>query len=86
MIFKNKYKRSEWMEGLLWAEKYLLTGGSVKVNDSLNDPLGNQVVSTDKDGVKVYFYCRTPYFGNGVEDYLNYFGENKEILSNGLDG
>ena len=23
MIFKKKYKKSEWMEGLLWAEKTL---------------------------------------------------------------
>jgi len=23
MIFKKKYKRTEWMEGLLWAEKIL---------------------------------------------------------------
>lgn len=23
MIFKKKYKRTEWMEGLLWAEKTL---------------------------------------------------------------
>lgn len=85
MIFRKKYKKSEWMEGLLWAEKYLLSGGTVRVNVSFNDSLGNQIVSTDKDGIKVYFYSRTPHFGLGVFDYLNYFEENKEILLKAID-
>lgn len=85
MIFKKKYKRSSWMEGLLFAEKEIKRSCTVKVRQRSYDSSGHQVVSTDSDGIKLYWYTLTPYFGKGVEDYLKYYEENKEILLKTLD-
>ena len=74
-MFKKKYKRSEWMEGLLWVEN------AMKWNSS------NQFFVEHTDGMQAYdIYIRrnkhdAPYivkcdcsfeFGQGVLDYIEY--------------
>lgn len=54
MIFKKKYKRSEWMEGLLWAESlppqelsvYIVSGGGRRMAEAYGESV---------QGVKDYY-------------------------------
>lgn len=78
-MFKKKYKRSEWFEGLLWAEDALYKYS--------NSP--DNLFVEDTDGMEEYnIFWRnrsheTPWiiktvsreFGAGILDYINYFNE-----------
>ncbi len=55
-LFKKKYKRSAWFEGLLWAEKIVKDFGIAKlelyIKSGIHDPM-----EFDSDlGVEDYFY------------------------------
>lgn len=78
MIFKKKYKRSEWFEGLLWVEQQLRHYNSTD-NIFIEDTDG-------MDGYKILWRNRTyerPWIirtvsreiGSGILDYINYFNE-----------
>lgn len=84
MIFKKKYKKSEWMEGLLLAEKWIQSGYDIDEVKSLY--LTGR--SCGKSGIVYYSWYRESYidFVIGMSEYIKYFEENKEILSKGLDG
>ena len=79
MIFgRNKYKRSEWFEGLLWAEHQLWYHSTT-----------DNLFVEDADGMEEYNILwrnrshETPWiiktvsreFGAGILDYINYFKE-----------
>lgn len=57
MIFKNKYKRSEWMEGLLWAESvsrkglsgWIVSGGGCRSKAAYGESV---------EGAKAYYLYR----------------------------
>jgi len=89
MIFKKKYKKSEWMEGLLLAESTIKSGGKISqrfLGTHLN--ILNQVIIENSDGITTYLYPKHRdgcHFSLGICDYLNYFEENKEILLKTLD-
>ena len=78
MIFKKKYKRSEWMEGLLAGERLVAYG--YRMNHKDDQPL----VFYKKDGSSDWLWNHTAH-ARGVKAYMKYFEENKEILSKGLD-
>lgn len=77
MIFKKKYKRTEWMEGLLWAEKTL----------TCYSPASEHLFVVDEDGLESYEimgrgtsrekphtvkkHCSRD-FGKGVIDYIGH--------------
>jgi len=89
MIFKNKYKRSEWMEGLLWAESHTQMEREVSYYQTQHpEPFTKYwVKSADISTNNTYrIAVNSDEFIRGLEDCLNYFEENKEILSKGLDG
>lgn len=79
-MFKKKYKRSEWFEGLLWAEDQLWHY-SYSTTENL--------FLEDTDGMEEYNILwrnrshETPWiiktvsreFGAGILDYINYFKE-----------
>lgn len=79
LCFKKKYKRSEWMEGLLAGERLVVYG--YKMNHEDDQPL----FFYKKDGSSDWLWNHTEH-ARGVKDYMKYFEENKEILSKGLDG
>lgn len=90
MIFKKKYKRTEWMEGLLLAESFVKRGGSVKVETGVFEyafgPEFYSVLVCHADSIETRISLNGGLgFESGVRDYLTYFEENKEILSKGLD-
>lgn len=78
MIFKKKYKKSEWMEGLLASERLVAYG--YRMNHEDDQPL----IFNKKDGSSDWIWNHTE-FAEGIKDYMRHFGENKEILSKGLD-
>lgn len=89
MIFKKKYKRSSWMEGLLWAEEHTKIGRDVGYYKTQHpEPFTRYWVKSDDTQINntYRFPINSDDFIRGLEDYLNYFEENKEILSKGLDG
>lgn len=69
MIFKKKYKRSEWMEGLLWAE-------GLKIDRGWSDTLikDRARICMQRVGqLNVYFPDNKQ---EGVMDYLEYYENN----------
>lgn len=76
MIFKKKYKRSAWFEGLLWAE-----------NMFLYQPPNDNLFVQHADGMNEYeiYWRNRPHeepwivkvvnleFGAGILDYINYY-------------
>lgn len=68
-IFKRKYKRSQWMEGLLWAE-------NLKLNEGWRDNLIYSRVPGCTETIEGNFSLLASYFARGAWDCLNYY-ENK---------
>ena len=76
LCFKKKYKKSEWMEGLLWAEKTL----------AWYSPASEHLFVVDEDGLEGYEILgrgtsrEKPHtikrcsreFGKGVIDYIEH--------------
>lgn len=56
-LFKKKYKKSEWFEGLLWAEKIVKDSGlddlRYYVDGGANDPLEFE---SDRGATDYYYY------------------------------
>lgn len=93
MIFKKKYKRTEWMEGLLLAEKSIKEGCSVTIDEGVFEyTFGPEFYSVINIQTECGINTRishtggySPYFERGVRDYLKHYKENKEILLKTLD-
>ena len=73
MIFKKKYKRSEWMDGLLQAEQLLKEG--YEIGSTLDEPLW--FIRTEEANVRCHTTIGYNSLGrkDGAIDYINYFNE-----------
>ena len=74
-LFKKKYKRSEWMEGLLYAEGQFQSGREVRVYKSAhNMGLGKYWIITENKAISnsYRFPCHSDEKVKGVIDYIEY--------------
>ena len=69
-VFKRKYKRSQWMEGLLECENLLQEGYEYLKND------GVHVWFDHKDVIKFAIPVRQIQRCIGIMDYLQYYENN----------
>lgn len=75
MFKKKQVKRSEWMEGLLWAEEQLQSGREVRVYHSTHDKgLGKYWIITENKAISnsYRFPCNSDEKVKGVVDYIEY--------------
>lgn len=79
MIFKKKYKHSEWMEGLLWAEHNLYKYSNTTDNLFVEDTDGMEeynILWRNRSHEKPWWIKTVNReFGAGILDYINYFNE-----------
>ncbi len=76
-LFKRKVKRSEWMEGLLWAESLKQQG--YQTEDIYNSLSGAEKCVIHNDlgkNFNVWKYNSDDLFIRGAVDYLKYFKIN----------
>lgn len=77
-IFKKKYKRSEWFEGLLWVEdqlRHYSTTDNIFIEDT--DGMDGYNILWRNRSHETPWIIRTVNreFGAGILDYINYFNE-----------
>lgn len=71
MIFKKKYIRSEWFEGLLWAEQLRKAGWSDELIYSKVPGNNKSYITTDDGTSLIHWTCSgSRNYQRGVWDYL----------------
>ena len=70
-LFKKKYKRSEWMEGLLWAEDVLAYYYDVSVDTDGMEGYEISWKERERDDFRIVKRVSRGY-GQGVIDYIEY--------------
>jgi hypothetical protein len=71
MMFKRKYKRTEWMEGLLQAEKMWSAGYTIHRYVAMNDKETAITFIDDDDQTTTFFGTRE--YATGFSDYTGHY-------------
>jgi hypothetical protein len=85
MIFKKKYPRSEWMEGLLWAENAIWWNSSNKLFVEHADGMQTYDIYTRRYEHEKPWMAKANVsleFGQGVLDYIEFVrgkSENRNL-------